>query len=195
MARLGANITAARNARIAQMEYLMENMQEPDFGACISDTGKFNKAGITWRILNTKVNNSKNHTGGSYFTQDNIGWLMAHIQQYFPIELRNPKRGHGKTQWTTPLWNYDSVRVKEDHPISGETQECVDRFIIWLNNMKSMIEDALCSEYYGVGRPQCIEILKRRFSTNWGEAAKSTEVKVNDNKTDTKLEIVITDAV
>lgn len=195
MARLGNNITAAKNARIAQMEYLMENMQEPDFGTCISDTGKLNKAGITWRILNTKANNSKNHEGGNYFTQDNIGWLMAHIQQYIPTELRNPKHGHGKKAWNTPLWNYDSVRIKENHPIAEDTQACVDRFLIWLNNMKAMIEDALSSEYYGIGRPQCIEILKRRFSSNWGEAGKSTEVKFNDNKADTKLEIIITDAV
>jgi hypothetical protein len=198
MARLGNNITAARNVRLEQMEYLMANMHEPDFGACVSDTGKFNKAGITWRILNTRVNSSKNHPGGSYFTQDNIGWLMAHIQQYLPEDLRKPKRqkGRSKCEWATPLWNYDSVRTKENHPVSAETQECVDRFLIWLNNMKGMIEDSLCSEYYGVGRPQCIEILKRRFACNWGDQSKQTSVSVSNNQEtkDTKLEIVISEA-
>lgn len=197
MARLGNNITAAKNARIAQMEYLMENMQEPDFGSCVSDTGKLNKAGITWRILNTRVNSSKNHEGGSYFSQENVGWLMAHIQQYLPVDLRKPKRQRGKRkcEWASPLWNYDSVRIKENHVVAEDTQECVDRFVIWLNNMKSMIEDSLSSEYYGIGRPQCIEILKRRFRSNWGENSNRTEVKVNNNPEtkDSTLEIVIED--
>lgn len=177
--RKGKAIFQAMEKRNAQMKYIMENLKEPVLTMNIKDTGEFNPAGITWRILNTFMHKSENNE----YTAKHVGWFMSNIQQYLPKELRSV----GK-----PIWAYTTIVKDGEIRCSEETSELVEQFVEFLNKIKTMIEDTFASEYYGMNKFQCLELLKRRYK-DWNDISKTVSAKVNTN-TETKdntLEIVI----
>lgn len=177
--RKGNAIFQAMERRNAQMKYIMENLKEPVLSVNIKDTGEFNPAGITWRILNTSMQHNENRR----YEVRNVGWFMANIQQYLPKELRST----GK-----PLWYYSSCYKDGEERCSESTSEILEQFVDHLNRLKTMIEDTFASEYYGMNKLQCLELLKRRYK-DWNDISKTVSAKVNTN-TETKdntLEIVI----
>ena len=58
--------------------------------------------------------------------------------------------------------------------------------------MKKKIEDHVSARYFREGKPQYIEVLKRRYKDEWCERTEQT-VDANVNS-DTELKVIISDA-
>lgn len=56
------------------------------------------------------------------------------------------------------------------------------------------IEDRLTIEYYSAGQNNKLEILKRRYKSEWGDATRSVEVSNKTNAEDAELKITISEA-
>lgn len=74
-------------------------------------------------------------------------------------------------------------------------RELIKRFNTWFDVVRGRIEMSLAQDYFVFGKNPNLEILKRRFRSNWAENPNRTEVKVNNNPEtkDSTLEIVIED--
>lgn len=185
--RIGHNIAVAKDCRIKQMEYLMANLSEPVISRAEAKSGEFNKTGICLRILNTKLFKNRKHAqpgDTDTFTIDNVPWFMSTIQSYLPKEMRFD------SDWASPLWQangYKFDRVAED------TQECLDRFVDWLNILREKIQDMLALDYYEDNTANKLEILKRRYKNNWSDKVEYAVDADVDAKSDTSLNINISE--
>lgn len=56
------------------------------------------------------------------------------------------------------------------------------------------IEDRLLIEYYSAGQTNKLEILKRRYKADWGDASRSVEVSNKTKDADAELKITISEA-
>lgn len=190
----GYNLQRNCALRQKQMRYILENMNEPDFAMIESSTslnGTFNTndtlntAGITWRILNSQGFGNGEHKSNTPPSWGSVANFMASIQDYLPKDLKtkqNPYR----------LWSYRSFQQNETQVIADETQELLNDMCDWLENMKKKIEDHVSARYFREGKPQYIEVLKRRYKDEWSER---TEQNIDANvNTDTELNVIISDA-
>lgn len=178
MARHGNNILVAKKKRIEQVEYLIENMREPDtrFKDLFSDD-ELNTASITLRILNTI-----NHGGPRSNSFDTINsffslaTFMNSIQEYFPKKMRVKYR----------LWSQYSFNGET---LSEEMKEAMQNLSEWFCNMKYKVLDVITGNYYIEGKVQQLEILKRRFKELYSER---TEQNINaDINEDSDINITI----
>lgn len=188
---VGNNLLMNCKTRQKQMEYLLENMTEPDFALITSksdntaDDDKLNKAAITFRILNSQGFGNGQHLSNTPPSWGSVANFMASIQDYLPKSLRtnqNPRR----------LWSRLSFQKNSTQIIAEYTQELLDDMCDWLMTMKTKIEDYITSHYFREGRMNHLEILKRRFKDEWSER---TEQNIDANvSSDTELNVIIEDA-
>ncbi len=192
----GYNLQRNCALRQKQMRYILENMSEPNFSMIESneslsgtfnmeDNDTLNTAGITWRILNSQGFGNGEHKSNTPPTWGSVANFMASIQDYLPSNLKtkqNPYR----------LWSYRSFQQNDTQVIADETQELLNDMCDWLENMKKKIEDHVSARYFREGKPQYIEVLKRRYKDEWSERTEQT-VDANVN-TDTELNVIISDA-
>lgn len=169
----GNNLLNNCKIRQKQMKYLMDNMKEPDFTLIdcnthladefnIDNSETLNIAGITWRILNSQGFGNGEHKSNTPPSWGSVANFMASIQDYLPSSLRtkqNPYR----------LWSHWSFQKNNTQVIAESTQELLNDMCDWLLKMKTKIEDYITARYYRDGRPNQLEILKRRFKDNWSE--------------------------
>lgn len=192
----GYNLQRNCALRQKQMRYILENMSEPNFAMIESNdtlSGTFNlanhdtlnTAGITWRILNSQGFGNGEHKSNTPPSWGSVANFMASIQDYLPSSLRtkqNPYR----------LWSYRSFQQNDTQVIAETTQELLNDMCDWLENMKKKIEDHVSARYFREGKPQYIEVLKRRYKDEWCERTEQT-VDANVNS-DTELKVIISDA-
>lgn len=192
----GYNLQRNCALRQKQMRYILENMSEPNFAMIESNdtlSGTFNlanhdtlnTAGITWRILNSQGFGNGEHKSNTPPSWGSVANFMASIQDYLPSNLKtkqNPYR----------LWSYRSFQQNDTQVIAEATQELLNDMCDWLENMKKKIEDHVSSRYFREGKPQYIEVLKRRYKDEWCERTEQT-VDANVNS-DTELNVIISDA-
>lgn len=192
----GYNLQRNCALRQKQMKYILENMSEPNFAMIESNdtlSGTFNlashdtlnTAGITWRILNSQGFGNGEHKSNTPPSWGSVANFMASIQDYLPNNLRtkqNPYR----------LWSHWSFQKNDTQVIAEATQELLNDMCDWLENMKKKIEDHVSARYFREGKPQYIEVLKRRYKDEWSER---TEQNIDANvNSDTELNVIISDA-
>ena len=192
----GYNLQRNCALRQKQMRYILENMSEPNFAMIesndtlsgtfnLADHDTLNTAGITWRILNSQGFGNGEHKFNTPPSWGSVANFMASIQDYLPSNLRtkqNPYR----------LWSHWSFQKNDTQVIADETQELLNDMCDWLENMKKKIEDHVSARYFREGKPQYIEVLKRRYKDEWSER---TEQNIDANvNTDTELNVIISDA-
>lgn len=192
----GYNLQRNCTLRQKQMKYILENMSEPNFAMIesndtlsgtfnLADHDTLNTAGITWRILNSQGFGNGEHKSNTPPSWGSVANFMASIQDYLPSTLRtkqNPYR----------LWSHRSFQQNDTQVIAEDTQELLNDMCDWLENMKKKIEDHVSARYFREGKPQYIEVLKRRYKDEWSERTEQT-VDANVN-TDTELNVIISDA-
>lgn len=179
--RHGHNIFVAHDKRNEQMNYLLDNMTEPDFRFDTKVDGEqLNTAAITYRLMNHQGFGKGDHTAEPSW--GSVAEFMNSIQSYLPKTLQ--------AKYT--LWSRFSFRDNGIETIADDTKELLDEMVDWLAVMKQKIEDHLTKHYYKFGKGNHLEILKRRFKLDWSER---TESSVDANvKEDTTINIHFDDA-
>ena len=170
---LGQNILTGCKLRQKQMQYILDNLTEPDFSLIecpkqiadefnMDDREVLNGAGITWRILNTQGFGNGQHCSSTPPSYGSVANFMRDIQSYLPKSLQSNRPAQ-------KLWSHYSFQVNDTQIIADKTKELLDQMVEWLIMMRQKIEDYITARYYRDGRLQQLEILKRRFKDNWSE--------------------------
>ena len=190
---VGHNLINGMILRNKQMSYILETMNEPEFGILQSfkplaesfemaeNPDGLNRSGITWRILNSQGFGNGDHSSNNEPSYMSVAIFMRDIQQYLPKELRPKKDGY-------QLWKRQSF--VGTNTFGEETRELLDQMIDWLIRMKKMIEDKITSIYYVNGRSHHLEILKRRYKDDWSE---KIEQSIDASVADKKIEVTFED--
>jgi len=193
MAFKSYNIIQAARVRQKQMQYILDNLTEPDFSLIecpkqiadefnMDDREVLNGAGITWRILNTQGFGNGQHNSSTPPSYGSVANFMRDIQCYLPKSLQS-KRPAEKL-WSH--WSFQSTNT-----LAEKTKELLDQMVDWLIMMRQKIEDYMTARYYRDGRMNHLEILKRRFKDDWSEKIEqSVDAAV---KEDTTININIED--
>ena len=193
MAFKSYNIIQAARVRQKQMQYILDNLTEPDFSLIecpkqiadefnMDDREVLNGAGITWRILNTQGFGSGQHASSTPPSYGSVANFMRDIQCYLPKSLQS-KRPAEK------LWSH--VSFQSTNTLAEKTKELLDQMVEWLIMMRQKIEDYITARYYRDGRMNHLEILKRRYKDDWSEKIEqSVDAEV---KEDTTININIED--
>lgn len=166
----------------------MENFTEPVYTpdcannmASLSDTFNvqddiemegYNPCGITMTILNFEPVN----TSLSEFSNASVARIMRDMQCYLPKTLRQ-----------TGLWNPKSWNAGNS-TISEETSELMNAFSEWILCMKSRILNDFTTKYILGGKPQFLEIMKRRYRKQYSDRIDTT-VETSEPKEPIKLNI------
>lgn len=184
--------------RNKQMKWLLDNFTEPVYTpdctnnmASLSDTFSipntidadmigYNPCGITMTLLNYEPKNTK-ATEMSYY---GVATVMRNLQPYLPKKLRSTIENY-------KLWNPRSFEPANS-TFDNETVELLEQLIDWVRSMKSRIQDDLSNKYMLGGKPQYLELLKRRFKNQYSERTEQT-VDANVN-TDSVINVIISDA-
>ena len=191
----GQNILQAAKLRQKQMQYILDNLTEPDFSLIecpkqiadefnMDDREVLNGAGITWRILNTQGFGSGQHNSSTPPSYGSVANFMRDIQCYLPKSLQSRRPAE-------KLWSHWSFQVNDTQKFAEKTKELLDQMVEWLIMMRQKIEDYITARYYRDGRLNQLEILKRRFKDDWSEKIEqSVDAAV---KEDTTININIED--
>lgn len=174
--------------RRSQLKWLMENFTEPVYTpdcannmASLSDTFNvqddnelegYNPCGITMTILNFEPVN----TSLSEFSNASVARIMRDMQCYLPKTLR-----------MTGLWNPKSWNAGNS-TIADETMELMSAFSEWILCMKSRILNDFTTKYILGGKPQFLEIMKRRYRKQYSDRIDTT-VETSEPKEPIKLNI------
>jgi hypothetical protein len=171
------------------MEFILDNIKDPEMGMLQSFSPlaasfdmegdieeEVNIVGITWRILNC------NGFGGSGHTQDRPSYMtvarfMNDIQDYLPASIKYNEKKRAdrratksyKRSTSGKLWSEHSFIESQVDNISEETRVLLDGMCDWLVMMKNKIEDKLTSMFFINGRNHHLEMLKRRYKSEWTE--------------------------
>ena len=176
--------------RRSQLKWLMENFTEPVYTpdcannmASLSDTFNvqddielegYNPCGITMTILNFEPI----HTSLSEFSNASVARIMRDMQCYLPKTLR-----------MTGLWNPKSWNAGNS-TISEETSELMSAFSDWILCMKSRILNDFTTKYILNGKPQFLEIMKRRYRRQYSDRYEPVQDNQSNN---TDVQIVFED--
>ena len=191
----GQNILQAAKLRQKQMQYILDNLTEPDFSLIecpkqiadefnMDDREVLNGAGITWRILNTQGFGNGQHNSSTPPSYGSVANFMRDIQCYLPKSLQSRRPAE-------KLWSHYSFQVNDTQKFAEKTKELLDQMVQWLIVMRQKIEDYITARYYRDGRINHLEILKRRYKDDWSE---KIEQSVDaDVKEDTTININIED--
>lgn len=184
--------------RNKQMKWLLENFVEPVYTpdctnnmATLSDTFSipnnidkdmvgYNPCGITMTLLNYEPKNTKANEMSYY----GVATVMRNIQPYLPKKLRSSIENY-------KLWNPRSFEPANS-TFDKTTVELLEQMIDFIRSMKSRIQDDLSNKYMLGGKPQYLELLKRRFKNQYSERTEQT-VDANVN-TDSVINVIISDA-
>lgn len=191
----GQNILQAAKLRQKQMQYILDNLTEPDFSLIecpkqiadefnMDDREVLNGAGITWRILNTQGFGNGQHASSTPPSYGSVANFMRDIQCYLPKSLQSRRPAE-------KLWSHWSFQVNDTQKFAEKTKELLDQMVEWLIVMRQKIEDYITARYYRDGRINHLEILKRRYKDDWSEKIEqSVDAEV---KEDTTININIED--
>ena len=191
----GQNILQAAKLRQKQMQYILDNLTEPDFSLIecpkqiadefnMDDREVLNGAGITWRILNTQGFGNGQHASSTPPSYGSVANFMRDIQCYLPKSLQSRRPAE-------KLWSHWSFQVNDTQKFAEKTKELLDQMVEWLIVMRQKIEDYITARYYRDGRINHLEILKRRYKDDWSEKIEqSVDAAV---KEDTTININIED--
>lgn len=191
----GQNILQAAKLRQKQMQYILDNLTEPDFSLIecpkqiadefnMDDREVLNGAGITWRILNTQGFGSGQHNSSTPPSYGSVANFMRDIQCYLPKSLQSRRPAE-------KLWSHWSFQVNDTQKFAEKTKELLDQMVEWLIVMRQKIEDYITARYYRDGRINHLEILKRRYKDDWSEKIEqSVDADVKEDKT---VEIIFED--
>ena len=191
----GQNILQAAKLRQKQMQYILDNLTEPDFSLIecpkqiadefnMDDKEVLNGAGITWRILNTQGFGNGQHNSSTPPSYGSVANFMRDIQCYLPKSLQSRRPAE-------KLWSHWSFQVNDTQKFAEKTKELLDQMVEWLIVMRQKIEDYITARYYRDGKLNQLEILKRRFKDNWSEKIEqSVDADVKEDKT---VEIIFED--
>lgn len=191
----GQNILQAAKLRQKQMQYILDNLTEPDFSLIecpkqladefnMDDREVLNGAGITWRILNTQGFGNGQHNSSTPPSYGSVANFMRDIQCYLPKSLQSRRPAE-------KLWSHYSFQVNDTQKFAEKTKELLDQMVEWLIVMRQKIEDYITARYYRDGRINHLEILKRRYKDDWSEKIEqSVDAAV---KEDTTININIED--
>lgn len=191
----GQNILQAAKLRQKQMQYILDNLTEPDFSLIecpkqiadefnMDDREVLNGAGITWRILNTQGFGSGQHNSSTPPSYGSVANFMRDIQCYLPKSLQSRRPAE-------KLWSHWSFQVNDTQKFADKTKELLDQMVEWLIVMRQKIEDYITARYYRDGRINHLEILKRRYKDDWSEKIEqSVDAEVKEDKT---VEIIFED--
>lgn len=198
---MAATYNAVKKRKITrnkQMQWLLDNFTEPVYTpdctnnmASLSDTFSipntidadmigYNPCGITMTLLNYEPKNTK-ATEMSYY---GVATVMRNLQPYLPKKLRSTIENY-------KLWNPRSFEPANSK-FDDDTVELLEQMIDWVRSMKSRIQDDLSNKYMLGGKPQYLELLKRRFKNQYSERTEQT-VDANVN-TDSVINVIISDA-
>lgn len=173
MAAAFAAIKQRKALRNKQMAWLLENFIEPNYlpdctnnMASLSDTFQtnddvdkefegYNPCGITMALINYNPITTKAPEMSYY----GVAVFMRNIQSYLPKKLRGNMKG---------LWNPRSFEPQNSTP-DPDTVELLEQMIDFIMSMKSRIVDDLTCKYIVGGKPQMLEVLKRRAKATWTE--------------------------
>lgn len=186
-----------KEKRNAQMTWLLENFTEPCYMpdctnnmASLSNTFQinddldedmvgYNPCGITMALINYEPKTTKAPEMSYY----GVATFMRSIQQYLPNKLRSRTEIY-------KLWNPRSFEPANS-TFDETTVELLEQMIDFIRSMKSRIQDDLSNKYMLGGKPQYLELLKRRFKNQYSER---TEQAVDANvNTDSNIVIKIED--
>ena len=174
MAAAFAAIKQRKALRNKQMAWLLENFTEPNYlpdctnnMASLSDTFQtsdevdkdfegYNPCGITMALINYNPTTTK-ATEMSYY---GVATFMRNVQSYLPKKLRSIG--------TKGIWNPRSFEPQNSTP-DPDTVELLEQMIDFIMGMKSRIVDDLTCKYIVGGKPQMLEVLKRRAKATWTE--------------------------
>lgn len=191
----GQNILQAAKLRQKQMQYILDNLTEPDFSLIecpkqiadefnMDNREVLNGAGITWRILNTQGFGSGQHNSSTPPSYGSVANFMRDIQCYLPKSLQSRRPAE-------KLWSHYSFQVNDTQKFAEKTKELLDQMVEWLIVMRQKIEDYITARYYRDGRINHLEILKRRYKDDWSEKfEQSVDADVKEDKT---VEIIFED--
>ena len=191
----GQNILQAAKLRQKQMQYILDNLTEPDFSLIecpkqiadefnMDDREVLNGAGITWRILNTQGFGNGQHCSSTPPSYGSVANFMRDIQCYLPKSLQSRRPAE-------KLWSHYSFQVNDTQKFAEKTKELLDQMVEWLIVMRQKIEDYITARYYRDGRINHLEILKRRYKDDWSEKfEQSVDADVKEDKT---VEIIFED--
>ena len=192
---LGQNILSGCKLRQKQMQYILDNLSEPDFSLIecpkqiadefnMDDREVLNGAGITWRILNTQGFGNGSHSSNTPPSYGSVANFMRDIQCYLPKSLQSRRPAE-------KLWSHYSFQVNDTQKFAEKTKELLDQMVEWLIVMRQKIEDYITARYYRDGRINHLEILKRRYKDDWSEKfEQSVDADVKEDKT---VEIIFED--
>ena len=184
----GQNILQAAKLRQKQMQYILDNLTEPDFSLIecpkqiadefnMDDREVLNGAGITWRILNTQGFGNGQHNSSTPPSYGSVANFMRDIQCYLPKSLQSRRPAE-------KLWSHYSFQVNDTQKFAEKTKELLDQMVEWLIVMRQKIEDYITARYYRDGRINHLEILKRRYKDDWSEKfEQSVDADVKEDKT------------
>ena len=191
----GQNILQAAKLRQKQMQYILDNLTEPDFSLIecpkqiadefnMDNREVLNGAGITWRILNTQGFGNGQHNSSTPPSYGSVANFMRDIQCYLPKSLQSRRPAE-------KLWSHYSFQVNDTQKFAEKTKELLDQMVEWLIVMRQKIEDYITARYYRDGRINHLEILKRRYKDDWSEKfEQSVDADVKEDKT---VEIIFED--
>lgn len=105
--------------------------------------------------------------------------IIYRLNPYLPLKLR-----------------YKDYRAMSSINCRDELKDKIREFVFAIINFCMKLEDKITVRYYmNPKMGNMLEILKRRYKTNWSDnSGKSIEVKHTDEETDKTIEIVIRDA-
>lgn len=212
----GINVLRYCKLRQSQMEYILENMTEPDFSLiddakAAKDTKNANDANdavdnvdaVDADNSNSNADNDDdvlntagitwrllNHQGfgsGAHHSTTPPSWpSVANFMANIQDYLPKNLRTHRHPR---KLWSRHSFILREDTNIAEYTQELLEEMCEWLVNMKAKIEDHIASRYFVYGKNQLLETLKRRYKDSWGDRIEQViDANVSDRTIEVKFE-------
>ena len=179
------------NKRIAQMKFLLENFTRPSydeggFGEIMINEDGYSPTGITMAIINFYSHNAE-------YNYTTIASFMAKIQGYLPEYLRiTTYKNQRKNKNDSPLWNPRNLNAAKPDDIGVETKKWLDKMVDWFNTMKYKCLNDLTFKYMIQGKPQYIEIMKRRWKDTYSEKVEQ-EVQAAV-KSDNQINLIFEDA-
>lgn len=190
---VGHNLRVGMKLRNRQMQYILDEMTEPELRIIQSNEplaaslgmesfpDGLNKTAITYRILNTQGFGNGAHSSNNEPSYMSVAVFMRDIQQYLPKDLQPKRDGY-------QLWKDKSF--VSTNTFGPETTVLLDKMVDWLIRMKRMIEDKITSIYFVNGRSHHLEILKRRYKDEWSEKVEqSVDANVVQDSTVNVLKI------
>lgn len=126
---------------------------------------------ITMAILNMDkdgiIKAIENDNHASAFTK-----ILYRLEPYLPKNLKM------------------SYRAVSNMNCCDKTKQAITEFAYFIISKSNELEDMITQKYYYTGKMHTLEILKRRYRSNWGDNNKSVEVKTS--KEEDKDETVVT---